>query len=69
VISAPRGVKPDWKEQVATDEAFTRILDNAFPLDAPYYLYVEVAQPGAWAAPPVVDEIEILFVKTGTQLQ
>jgi hypothetical protein len=69
VISAPRGVKPDWKEQVATDEAFARILDNAFPLDAPYYLYVEVAQPGAWAAPPVVDEIEILFVKTGAQLQ
>lgn len=69
VISAPREIEPGWKEQVATDEAFARILDNAFPLDAPYYLYVEVAQPGGWAEPPVVDEIEILFVKTGTQLQ
>jgi hypothetical protein len=54
---------------VATDQAFAKILDNAFPLDTPYYVYVEVAQPGGWAAPPVIDEPEILFVKTGTQLQ
>lgn len=69
VISLPRDVKPSWKDQVATDQAFANILDNAFPLDAPYYAYVEVAQPSAWREPPVIDEIEILFVKTGTQLQ
>jgi hypothetical protein len=69
IISLPRDVKPDWKETVATDQAFAKILDNAFPLDAPYYAYVEVAQPSGWATPPVIDEIEILFVKTGTQLQ
>jgi hypothetical protein len=69
IISIPREVKPDWKESVATDQAFAKILDNAFPLDAPYYAYLEVAQPGAWSEPPVIDEIEILFVKTGTQLQ
>ena len=69
VISLPRDVKLDWKESVATDEAFAKILDNAFPLDAPYYAYVEVAQPSAWREPPVIDAIEILFVKTGTRLQ
>ena len=52
-----------------TDQAFANILDNAFPLDAPYYAYVEVAQPSAWREPPVIDAIEILFVKTGTRLQ
>jgi hypothetical protein len=69
VISLPRDVKLDWKQTVATDQAFASILDNAFPLDAPYYAYVEVAQPSAWREPPVIDAIEILFVKTGTQLQ
>ena len=69
VISLPRDVKLDWKASVATDQAFANILDNAFPLDAPYYAYVEVAQPSAWREPPVIDAIEILFVKTGTQLQ
>ena len=69
VISLPRDVKLDWKESVATDEAFAKILDTAFPLDAPYYAYVEVAQPSAWREPPVIDAIEILFVKTGTRLQ
>ncbi|WP_119304089.1 hypothetical protein [Dongia deserti] len=68
-ISIPREVKPDWRESVPTDQAFAKILDNAFPLDAPYYLYVEVAQASGWKQPPVIDEIEILFVKTGTQLQ
>jgi len=69
VISLPRDVKLDWKQTVATDQAFANVLDNAFPLDAPYYAYVEVAQPSAWREPPVIDAIEILFVKTGTQLQ
>ena len=69
VISLPRDVKLDWKASVATDQAFANILDNAFPLDAPYYAYVEVAQPSAWREPPVIDAIEILFVKTGTRLQ
>ena len=69
VISLPRDVELDWKKSVATDQAFAKILDNAFPLDAPYYAYVEVAQPSGWREPPVIDAIEILFVKTGTQLQ
>jgi hypothetical protein len=69
VVSLPRDVEPDWKKSVATDQAFANILDNAFPLDAPYYAYVEVAQPSAWREPPVIDALEILFVKTGTKLQ
>lgn len=69
VTSLPRDVKVDWKATVATDQAFANILDNAFPLDAPYYAYVQVAQPSAWREPPVIDAIEILLVKTGTQLQ
>lgn len=69
IVSLPRDVKADWKESVPIDQAFAKILDNAFPLDAPYYAYVEVAQPSAWTAPPLIDEIEILLVRTGTQLQ
>jgi hypothetical protein len=68
-ISLTREVHENWTESVATDQAFAKILDNAFPLDAPYYAYVEVPQPAAWITPPVIDEIEILFVKTGTKLQ
>src|SRR5262249_12892222 len=61
-ISLIRDVKEDWKQSVATDQAFAKILDNAFPLDAPYYAYVDVSQPGAWTNIPVIDEIEIVFV-------
>jgi hypothetical protein len=68
-ISLTRDVKDDWKQSVATDQAFAKILDNAFPLDAPYYAYVDVPQPGSWAKAPVIDEIVIQFVKTGTRLQ
>lgn len=68
-VSLTRDVRANWNEAVATDEAFARILDNAFPLDAPYYVSVEVPQPGAWTKPPAIDEIEIVLVKTGTRLQ
>jgi hypothetical protein len=68
-VSLARDIKPNWADSVATDQAFAKILDNAFPLDAPYYAYVDVPQPGAWKNAPVIDEIEILFVKTGTKLQ
>jgi len=68
-ISLTRDVRENWTESVATDQAFAKILDNAFPLDAPYYAYVEVPQPGAWTNAPVIDEIQILFVKAGTKLQ
>ncbi|HET6161937.1 MAG TPA: hypothetical protein VFE34_26595 [Dongiaceae bacterium] len=68
-ISLPREVKEDWKASVPIDQAFAKILDNAFPLDAPYYAYVDVAQPSSWTNAPVIDEIEILFVKTGTKLE
>jgi hypothetical protein len=68
-ISLTREVRENWTESVATDQAFAKILDNAFPLDAPYYAYVEVPLPGAWAQPPGIDELGILFVKTGTKLQ
>jgi hypothetical protein len=66
-LSLTRDVKPVWTESVSTDEAFAKILDNAFPLDAPYYATVEVT--GKWSRPPVIDEIEIVLVKTGTHLQ
>jgi hypothetical protein len=69
VIALPRDVKLDWKQSVATDQAFAKVLDNAFPLDAPYYAYVAVGQPSAWREPPIIDAIEILFVKTGAPLQ
>jgi len=68
-ISLTRDVRENWTESVATDQAFAKILDNAFPLDTPYYAYVEVPQPGAWTNAPVIDEIQILLVKTGTRLQ
>ncbi|HET6621384.1 MAG TPA: hypothetical protein VFG64_15725 [Dongiaceae bacterium] len=68
-ISLIRDVNEDWKESVATDQPFARILDSAFPLQAPYYAYVDVSQPGAWTSAPVIDEIEIQFVKTGTKVQ
>ncbi|MGH6894252.1 MAG: hypothetical protein ACREEP_18555 [Dongiaceae bacterium] len=68
-VSLTRDVRANWTEAVPVDEAFAKILDNAFPLVAPYYAYVEVPQPGAWAKAPVIDEIEILLVKTGTRLQ
>ncbi|MEZ5830906.1 MAG: hypothetical protein R3D05_06970 [Dongiaceae bacterium] len=68
-VSIPQDVKPNWKDAVPTDQALAKILDNAFPLDAPYYVYVDVAQPSAWRLPPVIDEIEIMLVKTGTRLQ
>lgn len=66
-LSLTRDVKPVWTESVSTDEAFAKILDNAFPLDAPYYATIEVT--GNWSKPPVIDEIEIVLVKTGTHLQ
>jgi hypothetical protein len=68
-ISLPRDIHESWNEAVAADKAFAKILDNALPVDAPYYAYVDVSQPGAWSKPPVIDEIEIIFVKTGTELQ
>jgi len=68
-VSLIRDVEPDWKKTVATDQAFAKILDNAFPLDAPYYAYIELPQAGSWTRVPVIDEIEIVFVKTGTRLQ
>jgi hypothetical protein len=68
-ISLPRDVKEDWRQSVTTDQALAKILDNAFPLDAPYYAYVDVSSPASWTKAPVIDEIEILFVKTGTKLQ
>lgn len=68
-ISLTRDVDENWNKAVAADRAFAKILDNAFPIDAPYYAYVEIPQPGAWSKPPVIDEIEILLVRTGTGLQ
>jgi hypothetical protein len=67
-ISLPRDVKDDWKQSVPADQALAKILDNAFPLDAPYYAYVDVSSPASWTKPPVIDEIQIQFVKTGTKL-
>jgi hypothetical protein len=68
-IVLPRDVKDDWKQSVAIDQPLAKILDNAFPIDAPYYAYVDVSSPASWSKAPVIDEIEIVFVKTGTKLQ
>ncbi|HEY1386603.1 MAG TPA: hypothetical protein VGF43_23465 [Dongiaceae bacterium] len=67
-ISLPRDVKDDWKQSVPADQALAKILDNAFPLDAPYYAYADVSSPASWTKAPVIDEIQIQFVKTGTKL-
>jgi hypothetical protein len=67
-ISLTHDVTPDWRGAVAPDQVFAKILANAFPLEAPYYAYVDVSQPGAWTSAPVIDEIEIQFVKAGTRL-
>lgn len=68
-ISLARDVKENWNEAIAADGAFAKLPDNVFPANAPYYVYVDVTQRGAWPKPPVIDEIEILFIKTGTALQ
>jgi hypothetical protein len=67
-ISLPKGVAKSWAEAVSPDKPFADVLSTAFPIDAPYYAYVQLPQPGAWSKPPVIDEIEISFIKVGTQL-
>ena len=68
-ISLPKGVAKTWAEAVSPDKPFADVLATAFPIDAPYFAYVQLPQPGAWSKPPVIDEIEISFIKIGTQLQ
>ncbi len=65
-IALPRGVKANWAEAVSPETPFADVLKHAFPIDAPYFAYVQLAQPGAWRKPPVIDEIEISFIKIGT---
>ncbi len=65
-IALPRDVKANWAEAVSPEAPFADVLKHAFPIDAPYFAYVQLAQPSAWRKPPVIDEIEISFIKTGT---
>lgn len=65
-IALPRDVKANWAEAVSPDAPFADALTHAFPIDAPYFAYVQLAQPSAWRKPPVIDEIEISFIKIGT---
>lgn len=66
VIALPRDVKANWAEAVSPETPFSDVLKKAFPIDAPYFAYVQLAQPSAWRRPPVIDEIEISFIKIGT---
>lgn len=68
-IALPKGVAESWVDTVSPDKPYVDVLGSAFPIDAPYYAYVQLPQPGAWKTPPVIDEIEISFIKTGTRLQ
>ena len=65
-ISLPKDVKANWAEAVSPETPFSEVLGKAFPIDAPYFAYVQLAQPSAWRKPPVIDEIEISFIKIGT---
>jgi hypothetical protein len=66
IIALPRDVKANWAEAVSPETPFSDVLKKAFPIDAPYFAYVQLAQPSAWRRPPVIDEIEISFIKIGT---
>jgi hypothetical protein len=65
-IALPRDVKANWAEAVSPETPFGDVLKKAFPIDTPYFAYVQLAQPSAWRRPPVIDEIEISFIKVGT---
>ncbi len=68
-IALPKGVAQSWVDAVSPDKPYADVLATAFPIDAPYYAYVQLPQPSAWSKPPVIDEIEISFIKIGTRLQ
>jgi hypothetical protein len=68
-IALPKGVAKSWVDAVSPDKPYSDVLQTAFPIDAPYFAYVQLPQPGAWSKPPVIDEIEISFIKVGTRLQ
>jgi hypothetical protein len=68
-ISLPRDAQANWADAVPPDVPFSEVLGKAYPIDAPYFTYVQLAQPGAWRKPPVIDELEISFIKIGTALQ
>lgn len=68
-IALPKGVAKSWSDAVSPDKPYAEVLRTAFPIDAPYYVYVQIPQPSAWSQPPVIDEIEIAFIKIGTGLQ
>jgi hypothetical protein len=68
-ITLPKGAYESWVDAVSPDKPYADVLRTAFPVDAPYYAYVQLPQPGAWSKPPVIDEIEISFIKIGTRLQ
>ena len=68
-ISLPKGVAKSWVDAVSPDKPYADVLATAFPIDAPYFAYVQLPQPSAWSKPPVIDEIEISFIKIGTGLK
>lgn len=68
-INLPKEAKPNWTDTVSADAPFADVLSRAYPIDAPYFAYVQLAQPSAWRRPPVIDEIEIAFIKIGTELK
>lgn len=68
-IALPKGVAKSWVDAVSPDKPYADVLATAFPVDAPFFAYVQLPQPNAWSKPPVIDEIEISFVKIGTEVQ
>lgn len=68
-ITLPKGAHESWVDAVSPDKPYADVLRTAFPIDAPYFAYVQLPQPSAWSKPPVIDEIEISFIKIGTRLQ
>ena len=53
----PDDVRVRWEELLTAKQLFSDIITVALPLEAPYYLYVIVPNPGAWKMVPTIDTI------------
>lgn len=63
----PDDVRARWEELLTAKQLFSDIITIALPLEAPYYLYVLVPNPGAWKTVPTIETIQMNFVYTGAR--
>ena len=57
--------EPDWRRRLEPDWIFVGANATALPYRAPYYLFVELPMRYRLSKAPVIDRIDITFVKTG----